>query len=216
MLLTACATTSHILHCLYCLWKNVEPVPTLCSAAGSSTAIAKASVILLPKDLHIVLASLTFEANRHRHADSDLKQATKHTLMQIHKAACTCLGNGLHRPHTVCRVQSLARLSGAHVHNPMDGEPTRCACKSYAQLQFWQSLLAGKPSLVVPKEVTMTYCLMPKSLATFTSLIAALPSMREGAPKSSSFVSAAPMACTTCKCSPCWTAEGDRKGSCKA
>ena len=50
----------------------------------------------------------------------------------------------------------------------------------------------------VPRDVTMTYCLMPKSLDTLTSVIAAFPSILEGAPKSSSLVSAAPIAWTTC------------------
>ena len=41
------------------------------------------------------------------------------------------------------------------------------------------------------------YCVTPKSLATFTSLMAASPSILLGAPKSNSLVSAAPIAWTT-------------------
>ena len=81
-----------------------------------------------------------------------------------------------------------------------------------------RAILAGKPSLVVPREVTMTYCLMPKSLDTFTSLIAASPSILEGAPKSRSLVSAAPMACTTytrCKSSMNQASLGTMEDLCK-
>lgn len=69
--------------------------------------------------------------------------------------------------------------------------------KTYSNRQNLWHLLAGKPTLPVPREVTMMYCCTPKSLATFTSLIAASPSILLGAPKSNSLVSAAPIAWTT-------------------
>ena len=57
---------------------------------------------------------------------------------------------------------------------------------------------AGKPTLAVPKEVTMTYWSMPSATAASTSAIAPSPSIFFGLLKLSASLSGAPIACTTC------------------
>lgn len=96
----------------------------------------------------------------------------------------------------LCCTTNIAHTDNTHYDRHRDGVG---GIGGWGQGEGEGRSLAGKPILVVPRDVTMMYCLMPKSLDTFTSLMAASPSILEGAPKSNSLVSAAPMACTTCR-----------------